>query len=249
MKRIVLLLAALTLPAMAAAASGSATAMTHATVAFYSGFPSTGGKLLVKANARSDTQASAQKVIAKADSVVITVSGHAYTFALDQAAKAKGRAEVDVKGALQATGHGKAKLAAVVKELAQAQSGDQSLVVLSRAQGSGHVVVALYHPDGGNAGLRVKNADRATVWVGGKAHAYPVASDGGTGVMSSLHVKASNGQQTLTSTVADLQARVTLGASTSGATGGSGSSDGSSTGTGGSGSAGAGLNVTVGGGN
>lgn len=249
MKRIVLLLAALALPAMAAAASGSTTAATHATVAFYSGFPNAGGKLLVKANAQSDVEASAHKVIARADSAVITVSGHAYTFALDQAAKARGRAEVDVKGALQASSHDTAKFAAVIKELAQAQSGQQSLVVLSRAQGSGQVVLALYHPDGGNAGLRVKNADHATIWVGAKARTYPVTSNGDTGVMSSLHLEASNGQKTLASTVADLQTHATLNASASNSNNTTGNSDRGSASTSGSGSASAGLNVSVGSGN
>ncbi len=241
MKRIVLLLAALAVPGVAAAANGTGHAVTSATIAFYSGFPSSGGTLLVKAHGQSDVETSAQKVIAKADSVVITMTGKTYTFALDQAAKAKGQAEVDVKGALQASAHGKAKLAAVLQELAQAQTGQQSLVVLSRAQGSGHVVLALYHPDGGNAGMRVQNADQATVWVKGKAKTYRVTADGSGGVMSSLKLRAQGGQKTtLTSTVADLETHASLNASSSSSSSGGGRD---------SSSASAGLNVSVGGSN
>ncbi len=244
MKRIVLLLAASLLPGVAAAASGSADATAHAaanaTIAFYSGFPSAGGSQLAKVKAQSDVAASAHNVLGRADSVVIDVSGHAYTFALDQAARTKGQAELDVQGALQASAHGKATIAAAVKELARAQGGQQSLVVLSRDQGSGRVVLALYHPDGGNAGLRVKAADHATVWIHGKAHAYKVTSDGSGGTMAALKIEGSGGPQTLTSTVADLETKVALNGSAR--TGGSG---GGTNGT--SGSGGAGLNVTVGG--
>jgi len=246
MKRIVLLLAASLLPGMAAAASGSADATAdaaaNATIAFYSGFPGSGGSQLAKVKAGSNAQASAHEVLARADSVVIDVSGHAYTFALDQAARAKGQAELDVQGALQASAHGKATIAAVVKELAQAQGGQQSLVVLTRDQGSGRVVLALYHPDGGNAGLRVKAADHATVWIHGSAHDYKVTSDGSGGTMAGVKVKGSNGQQTLTSTVADLETKVALNGSAKTGGGGDGSNGSSASGS-------AGLNVTVGGSN
>lgn len=243
MKRTVMLLAlaGLILPGAAAAASGSANAAADATVAFYSGFPGSGGSLVTKVNAGAEAAASAQKAIAQADSAVITLSGHAYTFAVDQAASTEAQPELDVKGALQATGHGRAKVATVVQELAKAQDGQQPLVVLSRDQGSGQVVVALYHPDGGNTGLRVRNADHATVWVNGKMHEYKVTSGGNGGVISSLQVQVSNGQQTLTSTVADLQTQVALNASGStSSSAGSGSASGSGS---------VGLNVTVGGGN
>ena len=244
MKRIVLLLVALVVPGVAAAASGSASATAHANVAFYSGFPSSGGTLVVKATAQAAEKAVAPQAVQRSDSVVITVAGHAYTFALDSAAKAKGKAEVDVKGALQATGHGTASIRAVVEEVAQAQSGEQPLVVLSRRQGSGQVVVAFYHPNGGNAGLRVQNADRATVWVGGHPHSYPMTGDHGSGVMSSLRLKVSGGQVSLDSMVANLQTKRALRASSSGSGGTSGDAGG-----GASASGGAGLNVTVGGGN
>jgi len=246
MKRIVLLLAAMLLPGVAAAASGSADATAHAaanaTIAYYSGFPGAGGSQLAKVKAGANAQASAHKVLARADSVVIDVSGHAYTFALDRAAGAKGQAELDVEGALQASAYGKATIAAAVKELAQAQGGQQSLVVLSRDQGSGRVVLALYHPDGGNAGLRVKAADHATVWIHGKAHDYKVTGDANGGTMAAVKLQGSNGTQTLTSTVADLETKVALNGSAKTA-GGSASSDGTS------GSGSGGLNVKVGGGN
>ena len=248
MKRIAWLLMALAAPGVAAAASGSSAGATaNASVAFYSGFPGSGGTLVVKASEKAAENAVAQQAIQRSDSVVITVSGHAYTFALDAAAKAKGRAELDVKGALPSKGHGTASVGAVVHELAKAQSGGQPLVVLSRRQGGGQVVVAFYHPNGGNAGLRVKNADRATVWVGGRAHAYPVTGDNGSGVMSSLRLRASSGQTSLDSTVANLQTRVALGAS-AGASSRTGGSTGSAAGgAGASAGGGAGLNVTVGG--
>lgn len=242
MKRTLLLLAALIVPGVAAA-NGAANAAANATVAFYSGFPSSGGTLLVKTNVQAAAQGQAQQAIQKADAAVVTVSGQAYTFAMGSEAKANGQAELAVKGALKASGHGQATVEEVASELAQAQAGQQSLVVLSRNQGSGQVVVALYHPDGGNAGLRVKNADTATVWVNGKPHGYQVASDASGGVMSSLQLEAGGGAQPLTATVAKLQTRVTLngGASSASSSGGSGST--------GSASAGAGLNVTVGGSN
>lgn len=237
MKRTLLLLAALALPGMAAAASSHADAMTNATIAFYSGFPSTGGKLLVKVNAQSDVESSTSDVLAHADSVVITISGHAYTFALDQAAKTKGQLELDVKGALKAYGHGQAKIAAVITELSQAQNGQQALVVLSRPEGNGHVVIALYHPNGGNAGLRVRGASHATVWIHGQPHDYAVRATDNAGLLSSLTLAGSNGNRTLVSVVADLQTNASIGASSSD------SSTSSSTDTS------AGLKVTLGGNN
>lgn len=248
MKGTLLLLAALIAPGMAAAngaAAAAASAAANATVAFYSGFPNAGGTLLVKTNIQAAAQGQAQQAIQKADAAVITVSGQAYTFALNSQAKAKGQAELDVKGALKAAGYGKASLEAVVDELAQAQAGQQSLVVLSRSQGSGKVVVALYHPDGGNAGLRVNNADTATIWINGKPHGYQVASDTSGGLMSSLQLKASGGAKTLTTTVADLQTQATLNAGGSSSTSPGGSSNSGSA----NGSASAGLNVSVGGSN
>lgn len=245
MKRNVFLFAALALMGAAAAASGAADAMSNASVAFYSGFPSSGGSLVVKATARAAEKDVAPKAVERSTSVVITVSGHAYTFPLDQAAKAKGQVALAVKGVLKASGHGSASVGSVVKELAEAQAGKQPLVVLSRAQGSGQVVVGFYHPNGGNAGLRVKNADRATVWVGGQPHTYAVKGDNGSGLMASIRLQASGGQRSLGSTVAGLQTQAALGASNGGSAGASGSGGGSARG---SASGGAGLNVTVGGG-
>ena len=246
MKRILLLLAAAALPGVAAAASGSASAAADAQVAFYSGFPNAGGQLVTTMSATAAMQASAQNAVEKADSAVVKVSGHAYTFALDASAKAKGQAEFDVKGVAGAAGYGKAGLKAVIGDIAKAQNAQQPLVVLSRTQGQGRVVLALYHPNGGNAGLRVKNADHATVWVGGKAHGYNVSANGGSGLVSSLQVHASGGQKALTSTVADLQTTLALGTasgSTSSSTNGS-SSNGSTSGTSG-GNAGGSVGGTV----
>ena len=238
MKRILLLLAAAALPGVAAAASGSVSAAADAQVAFYRGFPNAGGQLVATMSATAAMQTSAQHAIEQADSAVVKVSGHAYTFALDSAAKAKGRAEVDVKGTIGAAGYGKAGVKAVVDDIAKAQNGQQPLVVLSRTQGKGRVVLALYHPNGGNAGLRVKNADHATVWVGGKAHDYAVTADGGSGVVSGIQLHASGGQRALTSTVADLQTNLALGSSSGSSS--SGSTSGSSSGS-------AGGSVSVGG--
>lgn len=246
MNRTLLLLAGLILTGVAAAAGGSAGAAGGATVAFYSGYPSSGGTLVLETTVQAAAQGQAQQAIQKADAAVITVSGKAYTFALNTQAKAKGHAELDVKGALKAAGYGRASLQAVADELAQAQAGQQSLVVLSRKQGNGHVVVALYHPDGGNAGLRVTNADTATVWVHGEPHGYRVASDASGGLMSSLKLEASGGAKMLTNTVANLQTQATLNAGASSATS---ASDNGRTGGGSTGSARTGLNVTVGGSN
>lgn len=247
MKRALLLLAALIVPGMAAANGAAADAAANATVAFYSGFPGSGGTLLVRTNVQAAAQGQARQAIRNADAAVVTVSGHAYTFALNSNAKAKGQAELAVKGVLNASGHGEATVKAVATELAQAQAGQQPLVVLSRNQGNGSAVVALYHPDGGDAGLRVKNADTATIWVNGKPHGYQVADHGNGGVMSGLELEASGGSDTLANTIAKLQTQATLSA---GASEGNSASANSGTGSAsGSGNTSAKLNVTVGGSN
>lgn len=241
MKRILLLLAAAVLPGVAAAASGGASAAAAAQVAFYRGFPNAGGQLVATMSASAALQTSARHAIEQADSAVVTISGHAYTFALNRDAKAKGKAELAVKGAIGAAGYGKAGLEAVIRDIAKAQNGQQPLVVLSRTQGKGRVVLALYHPNGGNAGLRVENAEHATVWVGGKAHPFTVSKDGGSGVMSSIQLSAAGRHHALTTTVANLQTRLVLGASASG-----GSSHGSASASGSNASGASALKVTLG---
>lgn len=249
MKRTLLLLAALIVPGAAAAngaaaAGAAANAAANASVAFYSGFPGSGGTLLVKTGVQAVANGQARQAVQKADAAVVTVSGQAYTFALNGKAKAKGQADLAVKGALQASGYGEATVKAVATELAEAQAGEQPLVVLSRNEGNSSVVVALYHPNGGNAGLRVKNADAATIWIHGKPHGYQVASGNG-GVMSRLTLKASGGTATLASTLASLQTRAALSASANGSASTNSGSNGSS----GGGSTSAGLSVSVGAGN
>lgn len=251
MKRILLLVAAAALACAAAAAGAGASAMANAKVAFYAGFPASGGTQLASMPAARALRASARQDVEKADSVVVTVSGRAYAFALVKSARSKGRLLLAVKGALKATAPGQADLASVVDDLSKAQQGRYPLVVLARAQGKGRVVVALYHPQGDNAGLRVKNAAYATVWVNGRAHDYEVSSKAGSGVMASLKLQGPGGGHPLPQTVASLETKALLGlassakASSSSGSSSSASSGGASVQVGGNG----GVSVNGGGGN
>ncbi len=256
MKRILLLAVAAALPGAAAAAGAGASAMANAKVAFYAGFPGSGGTQLASMPAAQALRASARQDVEKADSIVVTVSGRAYAFALAKSARSKGRLVLVVKGAVKPTAPGQAGLASVVDDLSKAQQGRYPLVVLARAQGSGRVVVALYHPQGDDAGLRVKDAAYATVWVNGRAHAYKVSSKAGSGVMASLQLQGRGGEHPLPQTLASLETKALLSLASSTKTSSSrnvpssgssssGSSGGASVQVGGNG----GVSVNVGGGN
>lgn len=249
MKRIIMVGATAALAGVAAAASIGAHALTQAQVAFYHGYPGSGGTLVAKMRGAAAMQASAKQAIEHADSAVVTLSGHTATFSLDAAARAQGRALFDVKGVAKAASYDTASLAAVVKDMALAESGRQPLVVLSRTQGKGRVVLAFFHPDGGNAGIRVRNADHATIWVGGRPHRYAVSADAGSGLLSSIRLGSPGGSSPLSATVANLQTQLTLG-SLGGKNASKAPSSGSSSSGGGSAEvgAGAGVHITVGGG-
>lgn len=245
MTRIIMLLTALTLTGAAAAAAGTASAASQAKVAFYSGFPSSGGSLVARMSVQAASQASAAPTLQAADAAVVTIGDHSYAFAL--AKLADGQAALAVKGEPAAKADAQAPLDAVVADLAKAQQGQESLVVVRRHQSGGQAVVALYHPQGGNAGLRVRAADRVTVWVAGQARDYAVSGSTEGGAVTGLEVKTGSGAKPLTDVVAALQTDAVVNAGGSGE-GGSGAQAGSDAGAGVSVGSGAGVNLTVGGG-
>ncbi|HKI55717.1 MAG TPA: hypothetical protein VKB31_01085 [Trueperaceae bacterium] len=210
MKRIVMLLVALALTGAAAAAGGSASAIAHANVTLYSGFPGSGGSELVTMNAQAVNRASAKQAIGEADSAVIDVGGDQYTFAMARSASAQ--PVVAVEGEASGKARGTATIDAVVTDLAQAEAGQEALAVVSRSEGSGRVVVALYHPQGSNAGLRVQSASHVTVWVNGNSHDYAVAARTPNGPVSGLEVVTNGGgTESLSDAIAGLQNKAATG--------------------------------------